>query len=254
MSYQNNDFGASEKAEGLLIPNIPNTIVSFVLQEDVDSEGGFPVYGYKGQDKKCYKTYAAPNVAEAAVWNITPTVAVGEAATGTIKVVRNGVEVSEITTTSESTVPLVLAAIASDLEGDALYDVTEDDSKLIATAKVAGANRNKDKWEIDVGTSGFTFAEPTLATTGEDTVIGSVLLGFVKRESCKNSFKAGDVVNVVMKGGMQLKAGEAIDSYSALYVETTYNTVVDTEGTNVNANAISLTSAANGGLFDALIG
>jgi hypothetical protein len=53
---------------------------------------------------------------------------------------------------------------------------------------------------------------------------------------------------------MQLKAGEAIDSYSALYVETTGNTVVDTAGSNVNANAISLTSAANGGLFDALIG
>jgi hypothetical protein len=252
MAYQSNDFGASEKAAGLLIPNIPNTIVSFILQEDVDSEGGFPVYGYKGQDKKCYKTHAAANEAVAAVWNITPSV--GTAATGTIKVVRNGVEVSEITTTSESTVPLVLAAIASDLEADALYTVTEDDQKLIATAKTKGANRNGDKWEIDVGESGFTFAEPTLATTGEDAVIVSVLLGFVKRESCKDSFKAGDVVNVVMKGGMQLEAGEAIDSYSALYVETAGNTVVGTSDSNVNANAISLTSAANGGLFDALIG
>lgn len=252
MAYQVNDYGATEKAAGLLIPNIPNTIVSFILQEDVDLEGGFPVYGYKGQDKKCYKTHAAANEAVAAVWNITPSV--GTAATGTIKVIRNGVEVSEITTTSESTVPSVLAAIASDLEGDALYTVTEDDSKLIATAKVAGANRNGDKWEFYPGTSGFTFAEPTLATTGEDTVIGSVLLGFVKRESCKDSFKAGDVVNVVMKGGIQLKAGEAIDSYSALYVETTGNTVVGTADSNVNANAISLTSAANGGLFDALIG
>jgi len=252
MAYQINDFGATEKAAGLLIPNIPNTIVSFILQEDVDLEGGFPVYGYKGQDKKCYKTHVASNEAVAAVWNITPSV--GTAAAGTIKVVRNGVEVSEITTTDQSTVKEVVEAIASDLAGDALYTVTENDSKLIATAKVAGANRNDDKWEIDPGTSGFTFAEPTLATTGEDTVIGSVLLGFVKRESCKDSFKAGDVVNVVMKGGMQLKAGEAIDSYSALYVETSGNRVVGTSGSNVNANAISLTSAANGGLFDALIG
>ncbi len=252
MAYQINDYGATEKAAGLLIPNIPNTIVSFILQEDVDSEGGFPVYGYKGQDKKCYKTHAAANEAVAAVWNITPSV--GTAATGTIKVVRNGVEVATISTTDQSTVPSVLASIASYLEEDALYAVTEDDSKLIATAKTKGANRNDDKWEIDPGTSGFTFAEPTLATSGEDTVIGSVLLGFVKRESCKDSFKAGDVVNVVMKGGMQLKAGEAIDSYSALYVETTYNTVVGSSDSNVNANAISLTSAANGGLFDALIG
>lgn len=252
MAYQNNDFGASEKAEGLLIPNIPNTIVSFILQEDVDSEGGFPVYGYKGQDKKCYKTHAAANQAEAAVWNLTPSV--GTAAVGTIKVVRNGVVVAEITTTIGSDVKVVVEALKAELGSDALYTVTEDDEKLIATAKVAGANRNKDKWEIDVGTSGFTFAEPTLATPGEDTVIGSVLLGFVKRESCKDSFKAGDVVNVVMKGGMQLKAGEAIDSYSALYVETAGNTVVDTAGSNVDANAISLTSAANGGLFDALIG
>lgn len=252
MAYQNNDFGASEKAEGLLIPNIPNTIVSFILQEDVDLEGGFPVYGYKGQDKKCYKTHAAANESVAAVWNITPSV--GTAATGTIKVVRNGVEVSEITTTSQSTVKEVVEAIASDLDADALYTVTEDDAKLIATAKVAGANRNDDVWEFYPGTSGFTFATPTLATQGEDTVIGSVLLGFVKRESCKDSFKAGDVVNVVMKGGMQLKAGEAIDSYSALYVETADNTVVGTSDSNVNANAISLTSAANGGLFDALIG
>lgn len=253
MSYQNNDFGASEKAAGLLIPNIPNTIVSFILQEDVDLEGGFPVYGRKGQDKKCYKTYVASNVAEAAVWNITPTVALGEAATGTIKVIRNGVEVAGITTTSTSDVKGVVESLKTELGTDALYTVTEDDLKLIATAKVAGANRNDDKWEIDPGTSGFTFAS-TLATTGEDTVIGSVLLGFVKRESCKNSFKAGDVVNVVMKGGIQLKAGEAIDSFSALYVETAGNTVVDTVGSNVNANAISLTSAANGGLFDALIG
>lgn len=252
MAYQSNDFGASEKAAGLLIPNIPNTIVSFILQEDVDLEGGFPVYGYKGQDKKCYKTHVASNQAVAAVWNITPSV--DTAAVGTIKVVRNGVEVATISTTTDSNVKEVVEALKDELGTDALYTVTEDDLKLIATAKVAGANRNGDKWEIDVGESGFTFAEPTLATTGEDTVIGSVLLGFVKRESCKDSFKAGDVVNVVMKGGMQLKAGEAIDSYSALYVETAGNTVVDTEGTNINANAISLTSAANGGLFDALIG
>ena len=251
MAYQVNDYGATEKAAGLLIPNIPNTIVSSVLQEDVDLEGGFPVYGYKGQDKKCYKTYAAPNVAVAAVWNLTPTL--GTAATGTIKVVRNDVEVAEISTTAASTVKTVVEALVTAFGTDALYTLTEDDAKLIATAKVAGADRNKDKWEIYVGTSGFTFAS-TLATPGEDTVIGSVLLGFVKRESCKDSFKVGDVVNVVMKGGMQLKAGEAIDSYSALYVETAGNTVVDTAGSNVNANAISLTSAANGGLFDALIG
>ena len=251
MAYQINDYGATEKAAGLLIPNIPNTIVSFILQEDVDSEGGFPVYGYKGQDKKCYKTYAAPNQAVAAVWNITPTLVA--AATGTIKVIRNDVEVAEISTTNASTVKTVVEALVTAFGTDALYTLTEDDAKLIATAKVAGANRNDDKWEIYVGTSGFTFAS-TLATTGKDTVIGSVLLGFVKRESCKDSFKAGDVVNVVMKGGIQLKAGEAIDSYSALYVETTGNTVVDTAGSNVNANAISLTSAANGGLFDALIG
>ena len=252
MAYQVNDYGATEKAAGLLIPNIPNTIVSFILQEDVDLEGGFPVYGYKGQDKKCYKTHEAANVAVAAVWNITP--ALVAAATGTIKVIRNDVQVATISTTDQSTVQSVVEALKTAFGTDALYTLTEDDAKLIATAKVAGANRNDDDWEIDVGTSGFTFAEPTLATPGEDTVIGAVLLGFVKRESCKDSFKAGDVVNVVMKGGMQLKAGEAIDSYSALYVETAGNTVVGTVGTNVNANAISLTSAANGGLFDALIG
>ena len=252
MAYQVNDYGATEKAAGLLIPNIPNTIVSFILQEDVDLEGGFPVYGYKGQDKKCYKTHVASNEAVAAVWHITPSV--GTADTGTIKVTRNSVAVAEISTTSSSTVKSVVEALKTVLGTDDLYTVTEDDIKLIATAKTKGANRNNDVWEIDPGTSGFTFATPTLATTGEDTVIGSVLLGFVKRESCKDSFKAGDVVNVVMKGGMQLKAGEAIDSYSALYVETTGNTVVDTAGSNVNANAISLTSAANGGLFDALIG
>lgn len=251
MAYQINDFGASEKAAGLLIPNIPNTIASFVLQEDVDSEGGFPVYGYKGQDKKCYKTYAAANEAVASVWNITPTLVV--AATGAIKVVRNGVQVAEISTTASSDVKEVVEALVTAFGTDALYTLTEDDEKLIATAKVAGADRNDDVWEIDVGESGFTFAS-TLATTGEDTVIGSVLLGFVKRESYKDSFKAGDVVNVVMKGGIQLKAGDAIDSFSALYVETAGNTVVDTVDSNVNANAISLTSAANGGLFDALIG
>lgn len=252
MAYQSNDFGASEKAEGLLIPNIPNTIVSFILQEDVDSEGGFPVYGYKGQDKKCYKTHAAANVAEATVWNFTPSVETA-AAVGTIKVVRNGVEVAEVSTTTDSTVESVVTTLVAVLGSDALYDITGDATKLIATAKVAGADRNGDDWKFYTGASGFTFAS-TKATTGEDTVIGSVLLGFVKRESCKDSFKAGDVVNVVMKGGMQLKAGEAIDSYSALYVETTYNTVVDTSDSNVDANAISLTSAANGGLFDALIG
>ncbi len=251
MAYQINDYGATEKAAGLLIPNIPNTIASFILQEDVDLEGGFPVYGYKGQDKKCYKTYAAPNVAVASVWNITPTL--GTAATGTIKVVRNDVEVAEISTTDASTVKTVVEALLTAFGTDSLYTITEDDTKLIATAKVAGAIRNDDVWEIYPGTSGFTF-KSKLATTGKDTVIGSVLLGFVKRESYKDSFKAGDVVNVVMKGGIQLKAGEAIDSFSPLYVKTAGNTVVKTSGSNVNANAISLTSAADGGLFDALIG
>lgn len=251
MAYQINDYGATEKAAGLLIPNIPNTIASFILQEDVDLEGGFPVFGYKGQDKKCYKTYVAPNQAVASVWNITPTL-VG-AATGTIKVVRNDVEVAEISTTDESTVKSVVEALLTAFGTDALYTITEDDAKLIATAKVAGANRNDDVWKIYTGTSGFTF-ESELVTEGEDTVIGSVLLGFVKRESCKDTFKAGDIVNVVMKGGIQLKAGEAIDSFSSLYVEKAGNTVVKTSGSNVNANAISLTSAAEGGLFDALIG
>ena len=251
MAYQINDYGATEKAAGLLIPNIPNTIVSFILQDDVDLEGGFPVYGYKGQDKKCYKTHAAANQAVAAVWNITPTIVA--AATGTIKVIRNGVEVAEIATTSESTVKAVVEGLVTAFGTDALYTLTEDDTKLIATAKATGADRNEDVWEIYPGTSGFTF-KSELATPGEDAVIGSVLLGFVKRESCKDSFKAGDVVNVLMKGGIQLKAGEAIDSFSALYVDTAGNTVVDTAESNVNANAISLTSAAEGGLFDALIG
>ena len=251
MAYQNNDFGASEKAAGLLIPNIPNTIVSFILQDDVDSEGGFPVYGYKGQDKKCYKTHTAANEAVAAVWNLTPSV--DTAAVGTIKVIRNDVEVAEISTTTDSNIKEVVEALVVAFGTDALYTLTDDDTKLIATAKIAGANRNDDKWEIYPGKSGFTFAS-TLATPGEDTVISSVLLGFVKRESCKDSFKVGDVVNVVMKGGMQLEAGEAIDSFSALYVETADNTVVGTADSNVDANAISLTSAANGGLFDALIG
>lgn len=251
MAYQINDYGATEMAAGLLIPNIPNTIASFILQEDVDLEGGFPVFGYKGQDKKCYKTYVAPNQAVAAVWNIKPTLV--DAATGTIKVVRNDVEVAEISTTAESTVKTVVEALVTAFGTDALYTLTEDDLKLIATAKVAGANRNDDVWEIYPGTSGFTF-ESELATDGEDSVIGSVLLGFVKRESCKDTFKAGDIVNVVMKGGIQLKAGEAIDSFSSLYVETAGNTVVKTSESNVSANAISLTSAASGGLFDALIG
>lgn len=253
MAYQNNDFGASEKAEGLLIPNIPNTIVSFILQEDVDSEGGFPVFGYKGQDKKCYKTYVSPAQAAAAVFELTPTL--GTAATGAIKVVRNGVEVAEVSTTSESTVQSVCEAITLAMASDALYDVTENDVKITCTAKTAGADRNADVWSIDVGDSGFTFAAVSAPSTpGADAVVGSVFLGFVKRESCKDTFKAGDIVNVVMKGGIQLKAGEAIDSFSALYVETTGNTVVDTVGSNIDANAISLTSAANGGLFDALIG
>lgn len=251
MAYQINDYGATERAAGLLIPNIPNTIASFILQEDVDLEGGFPVFGYKGQDKKCYKTYVAPNQAVASVWNITPTLV--DAATGTIKVVRNDVEVAEISTTAASTVKSVVEALLTAFGTDALYTITEDDTKLIATAKVAGAIRNDDVWEIYPGTSGFTF-ESKLVTDGEDSVIGSILLGFVKRESCKDTFKAGDIVNVVMKGGIQLKAGEAIDSFSPLYVETAGNTVVKTSGSNVNANAISLTSAAQGGLFDALIG
>lgn len=254
MAYQINDYGATERAAGLLIPNIPNTIASFILQEDVDLEGGFPVYARKGQDKKCYKNYVSPVQAAAAVFELTPTL-VGDAATGTIKVKRNNVEVASVTTTSSSEVKDVCDAITTAMVNDALYTVTDNDVKITCTAKTAGADRNADVWTIDVGESGFTFAAVTAPSTqGVDAVVGSVLLGFVKRESCKDTFKAGDIVNVVMKGGIQLKAGEAIDSFSPLYVETAGNTVVGTSDSNVNANAISLTSAANGGLFDALIG
>lgn len=253
MAYQINDYGATEKAAGLLIPNIPNTIASFILQEDVDLEGGFPVYARKGLDKKCYKTYVSPVQAVATVFVLTPTL--GTAAAGTIKVKRNNVEVASVTTTSSSTVKDVCDAITLAMASDALYSVSDNDVKITCTAKTAGANRNADVWTIDVGESGFTFAAVTAPSTlGVDAVVGSVLLGFVKRESCKDTFKAGDIVNVVMKGGIQLKAGEAIDSFSSLYVATASNTVVQTSGTNVSANAISLTSAAKGGLFDALIG
>ncbi len=253
MAYQINDYGASEKAAGLLIPNIPATIITSKLQEDVDLEGGFPVYARKGQDKKCYKTYVSSAKAKAAVFELTPTLVT--AAAGVIKVIRNNVEVASVTTTSSSTVKSVCNAITSAMAEDALYTVTDNNVKVTCTAKTAGADRNADVWSIDVGDSGFTFAEVTAPSTqGADAVVGSVFLGFVKRDLTKDSYKAGDVVNVVIRGGIQLKADEDVPSFSEIFLGTASNTILATEGTNLDAKTQSLTSAASGGLFDAIVG
>lgn len=253
MAYLSNEFGASEKAAGLLIPNVPATIITSKLQEDVDLEGGFPVYARKGQDKKCYKTYVSPALAAAAVFELTPTLVA--AAAGTIKITRNSVEVASVTTTSSSTVKTVCNAITSAMANDALYTVTDNNVKITCAAKLAGADRNADVWSIDVGNSGFTFAAVTAPSAqGADAVVGSVFLGFVKRDLTKDSYKAGDVVNVVIKGGIQLKADEDIPSFSKIFLGTASNTILATEGSNLDAKTQSLTSAVSGGLFDAIVG
>ena len=56
MAFESNEYGRSEAANGLLIPNQPTTVLTGIMQEDVPLEGGFPLWGKLGEGDKCWAT------------------------------------------------------------------------------------------------------------------------------------------------------------------------------------------------------
>lgn len=104
------------------------------------------------------------NSAKARAFSITPTEV--SADDGTVTVTRNGVTVAEATTTSASTVATLIDALVLDWDDDD-FSAADGTTTLDITSDATGASFNADEFEVDAGTSGFTFE------VGENDVDGS---------------------------------------------------------------------------------
>lgn len=54
MAFENDKFGRSPAAPGLVFPNGSYRAQSFTIQDDVDAEGGYPLFGVVGEDGKAW--------------------------------------------------------------------------------------------------------------------------------------------------------------------------------------------------------
>lgn len=61
MAFEADEFGRSIAAPGLVFPDQPYTCETRVMAEEVDSEGGFPIFGKIGEDVKAYAQNPASN-------------------------------------------------------------------------------------------------------------------------------------------------------------------------------------------------
>lgn len=244
MAFSANQFGRSIAAPGLIVPNQPSVIDSGVMQEDKNVEGGFPLFGKFGSGAGCWLEKSTAADAVARVVAVTPTI--GTAASGTVTLKKNGVSVATATTTSESTVATLVAALAASFSSTG-YVAANGTTKLNVTASTAGNTSNDDVFTVDAGTSGFTFAVAD-TTAGSDAVAGGYFKGIAQRTTCMDGFVAGEDVNVVRKGQIWVTvSGEVLDGKPA-YLGSDYAWTADSEGTLAVAGATFKTSASDGGL------
>lgn len=233
MAFDTNETIA---APGLVWPYIDPRVDTGVLQDDKDSEGGFGLYALKGQPGKVWANKPASAEAVARVVEVTVggTVAENDKYSVTIAGTKY-----EVTADSDDTASDVAGKLATAIDANANYGASASSGKVTITASTAGAARNADVFLVAKTSTAGTIAKNE-KTAGADAVEGGIFVGIAIRKNTCDTYKAGDVVNVLRKGRIWVKAlGECLSE------ETAY---VNNSNGGITASSSSATQIP-GGVF-----
>lgn len=223
-------------APGLVWPYIDPRVDTGVLQDDKASEGGFAVFALKGQPGKVWATKPASAEAVARVVEVTVdgTVAENDKFSVTIAGTKY-----EVTADSDDTAADVAGKLATAVNANANYGASASTKKVTITASTAGAARNADQFLVATTSTAGTITKNE-KTAGADAVEGGIFVGIAIRKNTCDSYKAGDVINVLRKGRIWVKAlGECLSE------ETAY---VNNSNGGITASSSSATQIP-GGVF-----
>lgn len=223
-------------APGLVWPYIDPRVDTGVLQDDKASEGGFALFALKGQPGKVWATKPASAEAVARVVEVTVggTVAENDKYSVTIAGTKY-----EVTAGSGDDAADVASALATAVSADANYGASASTGKVTITASTAGAARNADQFLVAKTSTAGTI-DKNEKTAGADAVEGGIFVGIAIRKNTCDSYKAGDVINVLRKGRILVKAlGECLSE------ETAY---VNNSNGGITASSSSATQIP-GGVF-----
>lgn len=233
MAFDTNETIA---APGLVWPYIDPRVDTGVLQDDKDSEGGFGLYALKGQPGKVWATKPASAEAVARVVEVTVdgTVAENDKFSVTIAGTKY-----EVTADSDDAAADIAGKLATAVDANANYGASASTKKVTITASTAGAARNADQFLVATTSTAGTIAKNE-KTAGADAVEGGIFVGIAIRKNTCDSYKAGDVINVLRKGRIWVKAlGECLSE------ETAY---VNNSNGGITASSSSATQIP-GGVF-----
>ena len=223
-------------APGLVWPYIDPRVDTGVLQDDKESEGGFALFALKGQPGKVWATKPASAEAVARVVEVTVggTVAENDKYSVTIAGTKY-----EVTADSDDAASDVAGKLATAIDANANYGASASSGKVTITASTAGAARNADQFLVATTSTAGTIAKNE-KTAGADAVEGGIFVGIAIRKNTCDSYKAGDVINVLRKGRIWVKAlGECLSE------ETAY---VNNSNGGITASSSSATQIP-GGVF-----
>lgn len=230
------EFDGMEGLPGLLFPFVPHSIESGILQDSKDEMGGFPVYAVQGQPGKVWATKPASADAVARVVEVTVGGTVAENDKFSVTVAGTKYEV---TADSDDTASDVAGKLATAIDANANYGASASSGKVTITASTAGAARNADQFLVATTSTAGTITKNE-KTAGADAVEGGIFVGIAIRKNTCDSYKAGDVINVLRKGRIWVKAlGECLSE------ETAY---VNNSNGGITASSSSATQIP-GGVF-----
>ena len=223
-------------APGLVWPYVDPRVDTGVLQDDKESEGGFALFALKGQPGKVWANKPASAEAVARVVEVTVdgTVAENDKFSVTIAGTKY-----EVTADSDDTAADVAGKLATAVNANANYGASASTKKVTITASTAGAARNADQFLVATTSTAGTITKNE-KTAGADAVEGGIFVGIAIRKNTCDSYKAGDVINVLRKGRIWVKAlGECLSE------ETAY---VNNSNGGITASSSSATQIP-GGVF-----
>lgn len=223
-------------APGLVWPYVDPRVDTGVLQDDKESEGGFALFALKGQPGKVWATKPASAEAVARVVEVTVdgTVAENDKFSVTIAGTKY-----EVTADSDDAAADIAGKLATAVDANANYGASASTKKVTITASTAGAARNADQFLVATTSTAGTITKNE-KTAGADAVEGGIFVGIAIRKNTCDSYKAGDVINVLRKGRIWVKAlGECLSE------ETAY---VNNSNGGITASSSSATQIP-GGVF-----
>lgn len=246
MAFEAQEFGRSVAAPGLVFPDQPYKVLSKVMKESVESEGGFPIFAVKGDDNGAYAT--KPTASEGVKRTLTVTIG-GTVATGDKFSVTIGTSKYETTVGSTETATAAATALATAIT-DGNFDATASNGVITLEAKQKGASYNDIVVTADKeSTSGTITVQATESQTpGADVAEDGIFVGIAQRIVTRDEYPAGTAVSVVTEGHIWVKAGGDVKSGDgvALNADGEWVAADGEDATQTAVNGSFLTSASSG--------